>query len=262
MTSRFSFFVTGSRLMMTSASVTGMTRHPPAAGEGSMHDRISDTDKPLEAEDTPGTSPKTASRPEACADPLLEFLEEWEQFYRRGQDPPPGWPGAADAALRDALHERIQDQKRLYALLDLADAPVDGAAKNDESYPSFPDHEILVEIGRGGMGVVYKARERSLGRIVAIKTIGEGRRATPDQRARFRAEAEAIARLRHPNIIGIHAIREHARQPYLSLEFAEGGSLAERLAERPMAPRQAAELVETLAAPSKPRTTQASSTAT
>ncbi len=97
------------------------------------------------------------------------------------------------------------------------------------------------------MGVVYKARDRNLGRIVAIKTMAEGRHATPDQRERFQAEAHAIARLRHSNIIAIHAIGDHDHRPYLSLEFAEGGSLAHRLAEKPMAPREAAELVETLA---------------
>ena len=102
-------------------------------------------------------------------------------------------------------------------------------------------------LGRGGMGVVYKARDLKLGRIVAIKTIAEGRYATPDQLERFRAEAHAVARLRHPNIIAIHAIGEHEGRPYLSLEFAEGGSLAQRLAEKPMAPREAAALVETLA---------------
>ena len=116
-----------------------------------------------------------------------------------------------------------------------------------ESIETIAGYEILAVLGRGGMGIVYKARDRKLGRIVAIKTIAEGRHATPDQLDRFQAEAQAIARLRHPNIIAIHAIGEHDDRPYLSLEFAEGGSLAQRLAEKPMAPREAAALVETLA---------------
>jgi tetratricopeptide (TPR) repeat protein len=107
--------------------------------------------------------------------------------------------------------------------------------------------ELMEVLGRGGMGVVYRARDRTLDRIVAIKTIPEGRFATDDQRERFRAEAQAVARLRHPNIIAIHAIGEHEKLPYLSLEFAEGGSLADRLAEKPMSPREAAALVETIA---------------
>ncbi len=80
--------------------------------------------------------------------------------------------------------------------------------------------------------------------MVAIKTVVDGQFATPDQRERFRSEAQAVARLNHPNIIAIHAIGEHEERPYLSLEFAQGGSLAQRLAERPMAPREAAALVE------------------
>jgi eukaryotic-like serine/threonine-protein kinase len=108
-------------------------------------------------------------------------------------------------------------------------------------------YEILDLLGRGGMGVVYKALDQKLDRIVAIKMIAEGRHATPDHLHRFHAEAHAVARLRHPNIIAIHAIGEHDNRPYLSLEFAEGGSLAQRLAEKPMAPREAAALIETLA---------------
>ena len=109
---------------------------------------------------------------------------------------------------------------------------------------SFPGYETLAQIGRGGMGVVYQARDAKLGRMVAIKTVVDGQFATPDQRERFRSEAQAVARLNHPNIIAIHAIGEHEERPYLALEFAQGGSLAQRLAERPMAPREAAALVE------------------
>jgi eukaryotic-like serine/threonine-protein kinase len=108
-------------------------------------------------------------------------------------------------------------------------------------------HEIIGVIGRGGMGVVYQARDPRLDRIVAVKTIAAGQEATADQVARFRAEAHAVARLHHPNIIAIHAIGEHEGRPYHSLEFAEGGSLAQRLAEKPMTPCDAAELLEALA---------------
>jgi tetratricopeptide (TPR) repeat protein len=120
-------------------------------------------------------------------------------------------------------------------------------APHDKSWPVIEGLECLGEIGRGGMGVVYKARDLSLGRIVAIKTIAHDQRAAPEQRTRFQAEARAVAKLRHPNIVAIHQIGEHERQPYLSLEFADGGDLDRHLAEKPMVPREAAALVETLA---------------
>ena len=122
-----------------------------------------------------------------------------------------------------------------------ADEPEDGLIDGIDGF------EVIGVLGHGGMGVVYKARDRELDRIVAIKTIPEGRLATPDQRERFRSEAQAVARLRHPNIIAIHAIGEHEKLPYLSLEFAEGGSLADRLVQEPLPPREAAALVETVA---------------
>ena len=194
-----------------------------------------------------GSDASTSKIVEECSnDKLLDLMEQWEEFYRRGEEPPPEWP-AADPALREALRLRIEDQKRLYVLMGFARTPRDEVKKADDRLPSYPDHEIIMETGRGGMGVVYKARDLKLSRIVAIKTIAEGRHATQEQRERFQAEAHAIARLHHPNIIAIHAIGEHENRPYLSLEFAEGGSLVQRLAEKPMAPREAATLVETLA---------------
>ncbi len=108
-------------------------------------------------------------------------------------------------------------------------------------------YELLSVLGRGGMGVVYKARDLKLGRIVAIKMIAEANDASPQHLGRFRAEAELVARLQHPNIIQVHGVGEHQGCPYFSLEFVGGGSLADRLAEGPMAPRQTASLVETLA---------------
>jgi eukaryotic-like serine/threonine-protein kinase len=212
-----------------------------------MQDREPDTDKPLGAQDGPAASKETMPLEETYADSLFDLLAQWEELYRQGEEPPPDWPGFADPALWNELRQRIERRKRLHALLKLPHAPAEGEPGADEPLPSFPDHEILGELGRGGMGVVYKARDKKLDRIVALKTIAEGQYATPDQRERFRAEAQAIARLRHPNIIAIHAIGEHAKRPYLSLEFAEGGNLAQRLLAGPMAARTAAEIVETLA---------------
>jgi eukaryotic-like serine/threonine-protein kinase len=112
---------------------------------------------------------------------------------------------------------------------------------------ALPGYEILSELGRGGMGVVYKARHRRLHRLVALKMVLAGQHVGPVGLARFRAEAEAVAKLSHPNIVQIYETGEHEGRPFFSLEFADGGSLDQRLSESPTSPRGAAQLIETLA---------------
>ncbi|MFI5455665.1 MAG: serine/threonine-protein kinase [Isosphaerales bacterium] len=112
---------------------------------------------------------------------------------------------------------------------------------------TVPGYDILEELGRGGMGVVYKARHRRLQRLVALKMVLAGSHVGQVGLARFRAEAEAVAKLLHPNIVQIFETGEHEGRPYFSLEFVEGGSLDKRIAESPTSPRGAARFVETLA---------------
>lgn len=110
-----------------------------------------------------------------------------------------------------------------------------------------PGYEIESVLGRGGMGVVYKARHLSLKRTVALKMVLAGGHAGPHELARFRIEAEAVARLQHPNIVQIHEVGVADGHAYCALEFVEGGTLAGKLAGKPMPAAEAAKLVETLA---------------
>jgi serine/threonine protein kinase len=115
-----------------------------------------------------------------------------------------------------------------------------------DSAPAIPGYEIIGFLGRGGMGVVYKAFHEPLQRIVALKMISTGFRAKPDELARFRTETEAIAALQHPGIVQIYDVGEHDGRPYCALEYVAGGSLAERVTGQ-LQPAAAAHLVESLA---------------
>jgi WD40 repeat protein/tRNA A-37 threonylcarbamoyl transferase component Bud32 len=109
------------------------------------------------------------------------------------------------------------------------------------------DYEILQELGRGGMGVVLKARDVKLNRFVALKMIVSGRFAGSEERERFQREAESVARLHHPHIVQIYAVAEHDGQPFVALEFVEGGTLSGFLNHTPQPAPPAARLTELLA---------------
>jgi len=112
----------------------------------------------------------------------------------------------------------------------------------------FGDFELIEELGRGGMGVVYRARQKSLGRVVALKMVREAHLATDEDRLRFRAEAETAARLKHPNIVTVHEVGTVGGQAYLCMEYVGGETLADRVRNQgPLPPRDAARLVAVVA---------------
>jgi hypothetical protein len=119
--------------------------------------------------------------------------------------------------------------------------------------PQVPGYEVLGVLGRGAMGVVYRARHLSLKRLVALKMILGGGQAGERERARFKSEAEAVARLAHPNIVQVYEVGEWQAEalgpplPYCALELVEGGTLARKLNGQPLPPREAARLIQTLA---------------
>src|SRR5216110_192454 len=130
------------------------------------------------------------------------------------------------------------------------DEPVAGVDDPGRPIPmlmDFGDYELLEQIGRGGQGVVFRARQKSLNRIVALKVIGLGNWATKAHLKRFRLEAEAAARLEHPGIVPIHEVGERDGSCYFSMKFVEGGQLDEIVRRTPMSIRQAAELIAKVA---------------
>jgi eukaryotic-like serine/threonine-protein kinase len=116
-----------------------------------------------------------------------------------------------------------------------------------DELPQIPGYEVEALLGRGGMGLVYKARHLRLNRLVALKMLISGAYAGPHERARFQREAEAAASLHHANIVQVHDVGDHQGWPYFTMELLEGGSLSQALAGPPQPARQAAALVATLA---------------
>ena len=147
--------------------------------------------------------------------------------------------------LADELAHVAQARRASAAIPSLARRACEG--EEPPATKEFGDYELLGEIGRGGMGVVYKARQRSLNRTVALKMILRGEAATPEDLARFQAEARAAAYLEHPNIVPVYSAGEHDGQAFFSMRLVEGQTLAALLARGPLHPRDAARYLAAIA---------------
>jgi WD40 repeat protein len=129
----------------------------------------------------------------------------------------------------------------------LLTGPILETGSSRPKLPTIPGYDLLEELGRGGMGVVYRAMDLRLKRPVALKMILAGDHAARELHDRFRIEAEAVAHLQHPNIVQIYEIGEHNGLPYFALEYINGGCLTDLLGGKPMPPKVAAELLRALA---------------
>ncbi|MEO6034732.1 MAG: serine/threonine-protein kinase, partial [Verrucomicrobiota bacterium] len=164
---------------------------------------------------------------------------------------PAYWPKGlcAQCALDEALGLTHAESQVIPAESPAAPANLREPTSSAESSPlgSFGEYDLLEEIARGGMGVVYKARQRKLGRLVAVKMILAGPRAGKEFVQRFRTESAAAAILQHPNIVAIHDVGVHEGQHYFSMDYVEGQNLAQRVGQQPLPPKKAARYVEIIA---------------
>ncbi|MSQ95793.1 MAG: hypothetical protein EXR98_14725 [Gemmataceae bacterium] len=189
----------------------------------------------------------------STSETIDDLMLRWEAARHQGRDLSAAELCATAPHLTNDVHQRIRTILAMENILGITEsdplrtmiAPVDGDME-PESLPRIPGYEITRVIDQGGMGVVYEATQTELGRTVAIKMIS-GARLRPKIVARFRAEAEAAARLQHPNFVQVFEVGQINGRPFFSMEYVAGGSLAERLTRSPLSTHEAAELVETLA---------------
>jgi serine/threonine-protein kinase len=178
---------------------------------------------------------------------LLELLAQWEELRQQGKLLMAEELCPDDPGLQAVLRERLVRRQRLQVAVDLPAATLPAPAAQPAALPVISGYEIGELLGRGGMELVFKARQKALKRDVALKMVVSGGYAGPAERARFRTEAEAVARLHHPGIVQIYEVGEQEGCPYLALEFVSGGSLAAQLDGTPMPPRRAAQVLLELA---------------
>ncbi|MCE9532882.1 MAG: protein kinase, partial [Planctomycetes bacterium] len=184
-----------------------------------------------------------------ASDDFDDLMDHWEEQFSRGNE-------LSAEALCKTRPEFLESAKKYIRAMKAvgggaAQETVSFTKRSETSEPirrvEVPGFEIIDELGRGGMGVVYRARQKSLQRLVALKMILREDLASKDEIERFRGEAEALGQLQHPNIVQVYDVGESGGHPYFALELVSGGSLNKKLEGIPQPPREAAELIHTLA---------------
>jgi tetratricopeptide (TPR) repeat protein len=242
---------------MSASDPKALTRGSPSRLE--WIDRLCDT---FEAAWQEGHRPPIEAYLAAAAEPertqLLEELLKLELEYRHRNNEP---IDTADYRRRFPTHAKVIEAVVATTAPPVApetatpELAVPGTLATSGStipraesrHVAIPGYEIVQELGSGGMGIVYKARQVALNRPAALKVIKSGTAAGREELRRFRAEAKVIALLQHPHIVQIYEVGEHHGQPYLALELIEGSNLHERLKGAPLPAREAAQLVVILA---------------
>ena len=203
---------------------------------------------------TPNDATETMSDPTAGVKPEVVRPIEGSLVDDGPNDLPAGTlevaSGGVTRSVADGLGSTPRADRPIDAAATLADIGV-GKSTDVSIDPRFPfgpvrflgDYEIIEELARGGMGVVYRARQAHLGRVVALKLVRDPLLATYTEISRFRNEAEAVARLDHPNIVPIYEVGQTGDQPYFSMKLIEGGNLALHVARLKQNPRDAASLM-------------------
>jgi formylglycine-generating enzyme required for sulfatase activity len=201
-----------------------------------------------------GKTPEQVCRD--CPELLAEVRERWQEFLRIDAEVGALLPGLRTHPPADKVppglphvpgYEVEADDTPAKRTRNTGAMPTDLTPGEGHEYPEVPGYAILAVLGHGGMGLVYRARQLKANRLVALKMIRAVEHASPSERLRFQIETEAVARLQHPHIVQLYEAGEVRGQPFFSLELCDGGTLTEQLQKKRPSPREAAELIETLA---------------